>query len=79
MPSGMPSEHANRWLYFSHVKKPEFLTQEMLDAAKALTSTRHWVAAWNMATDQYDHPLEINPTTGKGFQSLFLTMREAMQ
>ena len=32
-------------------------------------STRHWVSAWNMATDQYDHPLEVDPKIGKGSQS----------
>lgn len=55
--------------YFPHVEKPENLTQEMLDEAKGFRSTRHWVAAWNMATDQYDHPIEIDQKTGKGFQS----------
>ena len=37
---------------------------------KNFPNTRHWVPAYNMASEYYDHPLEINPKTGKGFQAL---------
>jgi len=56
--------------YFPHLEEPDNLMQAMLDEAKSLfPNTRHWYPAYNMATEQYDHPLEINPKTGKGFQS----------
>jgi hypothetical protein len=43
----------------------------MLDEVKKnFPNTRHWVPAYNMASEYYDHPLEINPKTGKGFQAL---------
>ena len=59
-----------RQKHFPHLEKPEWLTQEMLDDAKKLPSTRHWTSAWNMAEDYYDHPSEIDPATGKGFQAI---------
>jgi hypothetical protein len=56
--------------YFPEVKPPEWVTQEMLDEAKKrYPNTRHWVPAYNMATEYYDHPLEVDPKTGKGFQA----------
>ena len=59
-----------RQKHFPHVARPAWLTPELLDDAKKFPSTRHWVSAWNMATDYYDHPSEIDPTTGKGFQAI---------
>jgi hypothetical protein len=57
--------------HFPHVERPTWLTQAMLDEVKGMfPNTRHWIPAYNMATDYYDHPLEINPKTGKGFQAL---------
>jgi Family of unknown function (DUF5677) len=57
--------------HFPHVPRPEWLTQQMLDEVKRkFPNTRHWVSAYNMASEYYDHPLEINPKTGKGFQAL---------
>jgi hypothetical protein len=56
--------------YFPEEEPPEWLTQEMLDVAKRrYPNTRHWVPAYNMATEYYDHPLEVDPKTGKGFQA----------
>jgi hypothetical protein len=56
--------------YFPEVEPLEWLTQEMLDETKGrYANTRHWVSAYNMATEYYDHPLEVDPKTGKGFQA----------
>ena len=52
------------------LEPPEWVTQELLDDAKRrYPDTRHWVPAYNMATEYYDHPLEVDPQTGKGFQA----------
>jgi hypothetical protein len=52
------------------LEPPEWVTQELLDDAKRrYPNTRHWVPAYNMATEYYDHPLEVDPQTGKGFQA----------
>ena len=57
--------------HFPHIERPSWLTQDMLDEVKKMfPNTRHWIPAYSMATDYYDHPLEINPKTGKGFQAL---------
>jgi hypothetical protein len=43
----------------------------MLDHVKRVfPNTRHWIPAYSMAADYYDHPLEVDPKTGKGFQAL---------
>ena len=60
-----------RQKHFPHVKRPEGFTQEMLDDVKRMfPKPRHWVSAWEMASDYYDHPSEIDPKTGKGFQAI---------
>jgi hypothetical protein len=57
--------------HFPHIERPAWLTQAMLDEVKlTIPNTRHWVPAYNMAGDYYDHPSEIDPKTGKGFQAL---------
>jgi hypothetical protein len=56
--------------YFPDVEPAQGLTQQILDDAKKLSSTRHWVPAYNMASEHYNHPREIDPETGKGMQSL---------
>jgi hypothetical protein len=56
--------------YFPEVDPPEWVTREMLDKAKRrYPNTRHWVPAYNMAMEYYDHPLELDPKTGRGFQA----------
>jgi hypothetical protein len=56
--------------YFpSVIPRPPWITQELIDEVKKFPSTRHWVAAWNMATEQSDHPDDVDPLTGKGFQA----------
>src|ERR1700682_1497241 len=38
------------------LESPEWVTQELLDDAKRRSpNTRHWVPAYNMATEYYDH------------------------
>jgi hypothetical protein len=60
-----------RQKHFPHVKRPEGLTQEMLDETKrSFPSTRHWVPAFNMASDYYDHPAEIDLNNPRGFQAI---------
>jgi Family of unknown function (DUF5677) len=60
-----------RQKYFPHEKRPDWLTQEMLDKTKILfPNTRHWEPAYNMAAEYFNHPADINPKTGKGFQAL---------
>jgi hypothetical protein len=57
--------------YFAHIPRPQWLKQDWLDEVKRLfRNTRHWIPAYSMAADYYDHPLDINPKTGKGFQAL---------
>ncbi len=56
--------------HFPEVERPPWLTQSMLDEVKLkFPKTRHWTPAYNMATEYYDHPSEIDPKTGKGFQA----------
>lgn len=57
--------------YFPHIKKPDWLKQVMLDEVKRMfPNPRRWIPAYSMAADYYDHPLDIDPETGKGFQAL---------
>ena len=57
--------------HFPHIERPTWLTQDILDNVKKMfPNPRHWIPAYSMATDYYDHPLEINPKTGKGYQAL---------
>jgi hypothetical protein len=55
--------------YCSFIDRPSWITQELIDEVKKLPSTRHWVSARKMATEESDHPLDIDPSTGKGFQA----------
>ena len=56
---------------FPQEKRPDWLTQDMLDKVKSqFQNTRHWVPAYNMAAEYFNHPADINPKTGKGFQAL---------
>jgi hypothetical protein len=61
-----------RKMYFPHLDRPEGVPQELLDRVRQRfgPTPRKWVAAYNMATEYYDHPSEINPATGKGYQAL---------
>src|SRR5580704_5947702 len=60
-----------RQKYFPQDKRPDWLTQDMLDKVKAqFPKTRHWVPAYNMAAEYFNHPADIDPKTGKGFQAL---------
>jgi hypothetical protein len=60
-----------RQKYFPQEKRPGWLTQGMLDKVKAqFPKTRHWVPAQNMAAEYFNHPADIDPKTGKGFQAL---------
>jgi hypothetical protein len=60
-----------RQKYFPQEKRPHWLTQDMLDKVKTeFPNTRHWVPAYNMAAEYFNHPADINPNTGKGFQAL---------
>jgi hypothetical protein len=61
-----------RKAYFPHLPTPEWLTQELLDRVKQRfgKNPRKWKAAYNMAAEYYDHPAEIDTTTGKGYQAL---------
>jgi hypothetical protein len=60
-----------RQKYFPQEKRPDWLTQDMLDKVKTqFPKTRHWVPAFNMAAEYFNHPADINPKTGKGFQAL---------
>jgi hypothetical protein len=55
---------------FPNVERPAWLTQEMLDETKRqFPKTRHWHSAYTMAADHYDHPSEVDPKTGQGFQA----------
>jgi hypothetical protein len=57
--------------HFSQIPRPLWLIQAMLDEVKLMfPNTRHWIPAYSMASDHYDHPSEIDPKTGKGFQAL---------
>jgi len=58
--------------YFPHIPRPEWVTEELLDRVKQRfgANPRKWVAAHNMAAEYYDHPAEIDASTGKGYQAL---------
>ncbi len=61
--------------------RPAWLTQAKLDKVKAqFPNTRHWVPAYNMAAEYYNHPADVDPKTGKAFQALadYDGMYEAM-
>jgi hypothetical protein len=65
------NQEENRKKYFPNEERPAWLTQEMLDEVKKLfPNTRHWIPAYSMAADYFEHPLDVNPQTGKGFQAL---------
>jgi len=34
------------------------------------SNTRHWIPAYSLASDYFEHPLDVDPQTGKGFQAL---------
>ena len=71
-----------RQKYFPQEPRPAWLTQAALDKVKAqFPNTRHWVPAYNMAAEYYNHPADIDPKTGKGFQGLadYDGMYEAMK
>jgi len=57
--------------HFPHTEQPARLTQKMLDEIKQrFPKTRHWVPAYSMASDYYEHPLDTDPKSGKGYQAL---------
>jgi len=60
-----------RQKYFPQEKRPDWLTQDMLNEVKTqFPNPRHWMPAYNMAAEYFNHPADINPKTGKGFQAL---------
>jgi len=59
-----------RQKYFPAVPPPVYMTQTFLDETKRqFADTHKWIPASNMAEDYYDHPAELDPKTGKGFQA----------
>jgi hypothetical protein len=57
--------------HFSHVKRPSGVRKQWIEEAAKFNSTKVWEAAYNMATELYQDPLEFSKRTGKPYQATF--------
>jgi hypothetical protein len=57
--------------HFSHAKCPAGMRKQWIAEAAKFNSTKIWEAAYNMATELYQDPLEFSKRTGKPYQATF--------
>lgn len=57
--------------HFSHAKRPSGMRKQWIDEAAKFRKTNVWEAAYNMATELYQDPLEFSKRTGKPYQATF--------
>jgi hypothetical protein len=65
------AEQIRKKYRLSHMKRPDKQRRGWIKEATQFPNTKVWQAAYNMAFEIYDDPLEINSQTGKGFQAVF--------
>lgn len=65
------AEQIRKRYHLSHMKKPDKQRMQWIKEAAQFPNTKVWQAAYNMAFEIYDDPLEINSQTLKGFQADF--------